>query len=149
MELEWGSIFGSHYKTSAGLDTFFFGFLSSFCFCFLSEGKKRLPLASLCGAANPTAGGGGEGWRRGASSISYLMMRCSGTALCSAFLLVLKCIGHHESGGGWEGGVWWWKRKGGEGSFRIRVTRWHCCVSAWNWFDRWYHPLRPTSLMRR
>lgn len=100
MELEWGSIFGSHYKTSAGLDTFFFFcFLSSFWF-FLSEMKKQLSFPGLsfsacsdeCRAANP---GLEEDDGKGPANISN-MLRCPGPALCSAFLLVLKCIAYQE-----------------------------------------------------
>lgn len=36
----------------------------------------------------------------------YLMLRCAGPALCSAFLLVLKCIAYRESRGRLGAGDW-------------------------------------------
>lgn len=57
MELEWGSIFGSHYKTSAGLDTFVF-LVVFLVFSFRDEeaALSRLSFSACtdeCRAANP------------------------------------------------------------------------------------------------
>lgn len=89
--LEWGSIFGSHYKTSAGLDKFLyvFGFRDDEEDDDSEEAAHFLSLASSscfgaciydeCRAANP---GQEEDDGKGAKLIYYLMLLCALLCLC-------------------------------------------------------------------
>ena len=105
MELEWGSIFGSHYKTPAGLNTLFISLSCLLILCVLrpgvvgrSESQNQLwlplilPWSCWCSgwrAANLT-----QGRVQRQEAVLALMLSYPS----NAFSLLLKCIAGQRNG---------------------------------------------------